>query len=66
MAEELANGPDVDLSPEPGPEDASCCMSQIGALRWMVKLGRVDVITKVSMLASQSARSKDGHLEAAH
>jgi hypothetical protein len=58
--------PKIDLSPEPGPEDASCCMlSQIGALRWMIELGRVDIITKVSMLASQLGCPRDGHLEAA-
>ena len=30
-------------------------MSQIGVLRWMVELGRVDIITEVSMLAPQLA-----------
>jgi hypothetical protein len=39
-------------------------MSQIGALLWMVELGRVDVIAKVSMLASQQACPRDGHPEA--
>jgi hypothetical protein len=56
----------MDLSPELGVEDASCCMSQIGVLRWMVELGRVDIVTEVSMLlASQLASPRDGHLEAA-
>jgi hypothetical protein len=54
----------MDLSPELGMEDASYCMSQIGVLRWMVELGRVDIVTEVSMLASQLASPRDGHLEA--
>ena len=56
--------PEVDLSPELRPKDASSNMSQIGVLRWMVKIGRVHIITEVSMLASQLARPRDGHLEA--
>ena len=31
----------------------------------MVKLGRMDIITKVSLLSSHVALSRDGHLEAA-
>jgi hypothetical protein len=41
-------------------------MSQIGMLCWMVQPRRVDVITEVSMLASQLACPRDGHLEVAH
>jgi hypothetical protein len=57
--------PEIDLSPELGPKDASYHVSQIDVLHWMVKLGRADVIAKVSMLASQLACPRDGHLEAA-
>jgi hypothetical protein len=39
-------------------------MSQIGILRWCVELGRVDIITEVSMLASHLALPREGHLEA--
>jgi hypothetical protein len=49
-----------------GPEDATYYMSQIGVLRWMVELGRVDIITEVSMLASQLAFPRDGHLQAVY
>ena len=41
-------------------------MSQIGVLRWMVELGRVDIITEVSMLAPQLANPREGHLEAVY
>jgi hypothetical protein len=55
---------ELDVSEELGPEDASYYQSQIGVLRWMVELGRVDIITEVSMLASQMAMPRRGHLEA--
>ena len=35
----------------------------IGILRQMVEIVRVDIITKVSMLASQVAIPREGHLE---
>ena len=39
-------------------------MSQIGILRWCVELGRIDIITEVSELASFNAMPRQGHLEA--
>jgi len=53
-----------DVSPELTPELASFYQSQIGVLRWIVELGRVDIITEVSNLASQLALPRQGHLEA--
>ena len=38
--------------------------SQIGILRWAVELGRVDIITEVSTLASHLALPREGHLDA--
>ena len=38
--------------------------SQTGVLRWMVELGRVDIMTEVSLLASQTASPREGHLTA--
>jgi hypothetical protein len=58
--------PEIDISPELGAEDATYYMSQIGVLCWLVELGRVDIITEVSMLASQLACPRDGHLEAVY
>jgi hypothetical protein len=56
------------ISPELGTKDATHCMSQIGALHWMVELGQVDIITEVSLLGAspQLACPRDGHLEAVH
>ena len=33
-------------------------------LIWIVKIGIVDIIIRVSMMASQMAMSREGHLEA--
>jgi hypothetical protein len=55
---------ETDLSEELPAEEASYYHSQIGILRWMVELGRIDIITEVSMLASHLALPRRGHLEA--
>ena len=44
--------PKLDLSPELDDELCNCCQSQMGVLRWMAELGRVDTMTEVSELAS--------------
>jgi hypothetical protein len=56
--------PELDISPVLDAEDSSYYQSQIGVLRWMVELGRVDIITEVSLLASQLAMPREGHLDA--
>jgi hypothetical protein len=56
--------PELDVSELLEPEDATYYQSQIGVLRWMIELGRVDIITEVSLLASQLAQPREGHLEA--
>lgn len=56
--------PELDFTEELDPKLASYYQSQIGILRWMVELGRVDIITEVSELASQLALPREGHLEA--
>ena len=57
--------PELDLSPEIDDKLCNYYQSQIGVLRWMVELGRVDTITEVSKLASQLALPREGHLDAA-
>lgn len=56
--------PEQDISPELSPEKANYYQSQIGILHWIVELGRVDMITEVSMLASHMALPREGHLDA--
>jgi hypothetical protein len=56
--------PELDDTPELGSDQSSFYQSQVGVLRWIVELGRVDIITAVSKLASHSALPREGHLEA--
>ena len=54
-----------DDSPELTPTLASYYQHLIGVLHWIVELGRVDLVTEVSILASQMAMPRRGHLDAA-
>ena len=56
--------PEIDVSEELSQDDASFYQSQIGVLRWIVELGRVDIIVETSMLASHVTLPRIGHLEA--
>ena len=55
---------ELDESRELDPNEASFYQSQIGILRWCVEIGRIDIMTEVSILASFSALPREGHLEA--
>ena len=54
-----------DESPELPSQLASYYQRLISILHWIVELGRVDIITEVSLLASQMAMPRKGHLDAA-
>jgi hypothetical protein len=41
--------PELDESPKLDPTRANFYQSQIGIMRWCVELGRIDIITEVSM-----------------
>ena len=56
---------ELDVSPILGPEEAPYYHSLIGVMRWMIEIGRIDIITEVSLLSSYSAVPRQGHLEAA-
>jgi hypothetical protein len=60
----FANGyrPEMDITKELSSEDANYFQSQIGVLRWIVEIGRIDIITEVSLLASQMAMPREGHM----
>ena len=53
--------PETDVSPELDDEGASWYLSHIGILRWIVELGRIDIATEVSLLASQMCNPRQGH-----
>jgi hypothetical protein len=57
--------PEIDVSDEVDANKTVYFQSLIGILRWCVELGRVDIITETSMLASHLALPREGHLEAA-
>lgn len=54
---------EVDISPKLGLKDASYYQSLIGVLRWIVELGRVDICLECSIMSSQIALPRVGHLE---
>ena len=56
---------EFDISPECSPDGTSCFPTVLGVLRWMIELGRVDIITKVSFLLSHLLFPRGGHLDAA-
>ena len=55
--------PELDVSPELGPTEASYYQSLIGVLRWIVELGRIDICLEVSMMSAHLALPREGHLE---
>ena len=57
--------PELDTSEELNTKEASFYQHLIGVLHWIVELGRIDIITEVSSLASYLANPRDGHLDAA-
>jgi hypothetical protein len=56
--------PEFDESPELDPTRTNFYQSQIGILRWCVELGRIYIITEVSMLSTYLCFPREGHLEA--
>ena len=54
----------MDSSAELGQILLNYYQTKIGVLRWMVELGRIDIIIEVSMLASKIALPQEAHLEA--
>jgi hypothetical protein len=61
---ELQAREELDVSPILGPERANYYQSQLGILRWVVELGRMDIATEVLMLAAHNALPREGHLAA--
>ena len=61
----MGDDPELDVSPELDLDAASYYLTIKGILRWMIELGRIDMITKVSLLSSIVAIPREGHLNAA-
>jgi len=56
---------ELDTSEELNAEDAHYYQHLVGVAHWIVELGRVDIITEVSVLSSYLANPRDGHMDAA-
>ena len=57
--------PELDKSPELDAKRANYYQGLIGVLRWIIELGRVDIMVGVSMLSRYLANPRVGHLEEA-
>ena len=55
--------PELDVSEELSPSDASYYQSLIGILQWVVELGCVYICLEVSMMSSHLALPRKGHME---
>ena len=53
---------ELDVSEECNFEQASYYQNLIGVLRWIIELGRVDILTEVSILSRYLASPRVGHL----
>ena len=56
--------PELDATPHCDEEHASRYRQIIGILRWAIELGRIDILTEVSLLSQYQADPREGHLEA--
>ena len=55
--------PEIDVTPELCPKEASYFQSLIGVLRWIVELGRGDLTIEVYALTSMMTLPCEGHLQ---
>lgn len=55
--------PELDGSEELSPNDVIFFQELIGILRWAIEIGRVDILTEVSLLSAYQASPRQGHLE---
>jgi hypothetical protein len=55
--------PEMDATLELSPVMANYYQTQTGVLRWGVELGRIDIVTKLSVFASRLCLPREGHLD---
>ena len=58
--------PEVDITPELDEEGIAMYQGYMGIFRWMIEIGRIDILTEVSQLSSFQAMPREGHLEACY
>jgi hypothetical protein len=61
----LASGyrPKLDLSPELGSKQLNYYQGLIGILRWICEIGRIHILTPVSLMSRYLVSARQGHLE---
>jgi hypothetical protein len=55
--------PEIDARAELDPDKQNYYQGLIGVLRWICELGRIDILTPVSMLSRYLVSARRGHLE---
>ena len=58
--------PELDATPLLNEEDIAKYQGYMGIFRWMIEIGRIDILTEVSLLSSHQAAPREGHLEACY
>ena len=58
--------PETDITPELNPEGIAIYQGYMGIFRWMIELGRIDILPEVSALSCFQAAPREGHLEACY
>lgn len=58
--------PEIDTSPLLGDDLTTRYMQLIGVLRWGIEIGRLDIMTEVSVLSQHQCSPREGHLDATY
>ena len=58
--------PEMDVTEELNEDGISKYQGYMGIFRWMIELGRIDIITEVSALSAFQVQPREGHLEACY
>jgi hypothetical protein len=61
----MGHEPELDETPVLDPDRASYFQSIIRVMRWMCKIGCIDIATEVLLLSLHLAYPREGHLDAA-
>ena len=52
---------EAEISPECDKEYSRMYISLVGILRWIIELGRIDIVRETSMMTSYSTMPRQGH-----
>ena len=58
--------PELDYTPELEENNLTAFQECIGILRWAIEIGRMDILTEVSMLSACQVSPRQGHLKQAY